>query len=338
MLTYQVRPRVLMVEAGTLTFPNHVEIKLEFDSDPAFGGESSAGRTVRLGSIARHEWDANHGRSSAAGLPSLDPLDVHISGKTFAMHLNGTTLGLEFECADRATLLGTLGSMRYLLPLLLNLEFSDPPVVAMSSGRVGDVEFNWQVEWTAASFEAVEQYAQEAKIPRTWQRLPLVADGGNARLRAALYYFYKACRLERVGSGPSEFLAEILLNLAKTLAALFPATEGEGSRDSVRKNLRRLGYDDDEVESYFLPAMALRDEIDVAHISLAAFGPRQLDTIFRYAESAEQHFRDLLQRLLAATIAGSFTLEPYEDTGPRPGATVLLKRLADRLGPSSASG
>ena len=38
MLTYQVRPRVLMVETGQLAFPNHVEIQLTFDPSPAFGG------------------------------------------------------------------------------------------------------------------------------------------------------------------------------------------------------------------------------------------------------------------------------------------------------------
>jgi hypothetical protein len=335
MLTYQIRPRVLMVEAGALTFPNRAEIQLVFEPSPAFGGSAPAGRTVRLGSTARVQWDANRGRSNAVGLPPLDPLDVLISDNGMTVHLNGNTLAVEFECPDRATLLGVLGTLRYLFPLLLNVEFSDPPVVAMSFGRVGGVEFNWQVEWTAASGETVEQHTQESKVSRAWQRFPLVADGGNVRLRAALYYFYKACRLEQAGFAPSEFLAEILLNLAKTLESLFPVTDGRGTRDTVRDSLRRLGYSDDEAESYFLPAMALRDELDVAHISLATFDAQQLGTIFRYAEAAEQYFRQLLQRVFAATSASSFVLEPYEDTGPRREATLLLKRLAVRYGSST---
>jgi len=184
----------------------------------------------------------------------------------------------------------------------------------------------------------VEQHVQEAKVPRAWQRFALVADGGNIRLRVASYYFYKACRLEQAGSAPSEFLAEILLNLAKTLEALFPATGHRGSRDTVRDNLRALGYSDDEMESCFLPAMALRDELDVAHISLASFDGEQLGTIFRYAESAQQYFRVLLQRLFDASAAKSFTLEPYEDTGPRQQAAVLLNRLSGRYGRAQPNG
>lgn len=324
-----------MVETGKLTFPNHVEIQLTFEPSTAFGGDSPPGRTVRLGSTARSQWDANRGRSNVIGLPPLDPLEVVISDDGAKVQLNGGTLQVGFQCPDRATLLGTLGLLRYLLPLLLNIEFSDPPVVAQSHGRVGDVEFNWQVEWTASMFDVVEQQAHESKVRHAWQRLPLVADGGDERLRAALYYFYKACRLEQAGYAPSEFLAEILLNLTKTLEVLFPAKGSQGTRDAVRANLRRLGYSKHEVEKYFLPAMALRDELDVAHVSLATFTSRQLGTIFRYAEAAEQRFRELLQRVLEAVASGSLTLEPYEDKGPRREATVLLRRLARQYGSSS---
>ena len=332
MLTYQIRPRVLMVETGELTFPNHAEIKVRFEGSPAFGGDSPPGRTVRLGSVATSRWDANRGRSDVIGMPPLDPLDVVIPGNDVTVRLNATTLQVGFECPERGALLGALGTLRYLIPLLLNVEFSDPPVVATTYGRVGDVEFNWQVEWTAAMFEAVEQPGQELKVLHAWQRLPLVADGGDARLRVALYYFYKACRLEQAGYGPSEFLAEILLNLAKTLEVLFPARDGKKTRDVVRNNLRRLGYSDDEVEGNFLPAMALRDEMDVAHVSLATFTPAQLGTIFRYAEAAEQHFRKLLQRVIEAIESHSLTLQPYEDRGPRPQAMMLVERLGRRYG------
>src|SRR5262249_18760334 len=122
-------------------------------------------------------------------------------------------------------------------------------------------------------------------------------------------------------------------NLAKTLEVLFPAAAGRGTRDTIRDNLRGLGYTEVEVESCFLPAMALRDELDVAHISLAAFDRKQLGTIFRYAEAAEDYFRKLLQRIFNATAASSFEPVPYEDKGPRREATVLLQRLAEQYGP-----
>jgi hypothetical protein len=41
------------------------------------------------------------------------------------------------------------------------------------------------------------------------------------KLVAALEYFYAACRLNSLGETPEEFLAEVILNFARILDALF---------------------------------------------------------------------------------------------------------------------
>jgi len=82
------------------------------------------------------QWDANRGRGTTASLPPLDPLDVLISDDELTVSVDGPSARFEFECPDRTTLLGMLSAVRYLLPLLLNIEFADPPVVVLTSGEL----------------------------------------------------------------------------------------------------------------------------------------------------------------------------------------------------------
>jgi hypothetical protein len=65
-----------------------------------------------------------------------------------------------------------------------------------------------------------------------------------------------------------EFLAEALPNYTKVLVVLFPGQPGVETMDSARAGLRQLGYPDLEIERDFIPAMALRSHIDVAHVYL----------------------------------------------------------------------
>ena len=62
---------------------------------------------------------------------------------------------------------------------------------------------------------------------------------------------------------PWEFMSEVLLNFAKVLEVLFPASESQ-TIDAARAGLRELGFAEDEVEKWFVPALALRNHLDVA--------------------------------------------------------------------------
>jgi hypothetical protein len=55
----------------------------------------------------------------------------------------------------------------------------------------------------------------------------------------------------------------------------------------VRSGLARLGYSKVEIETWFLPALLLRAEVDVAHVRLTLFSYEQLKTIQDYAEQVE---------------------------------------------------
>jgi hypothetical protein len=73
--------------------------------------------------------------------------------------------------------------------------------------------------------------------------------------------------------------------------------------------------------------MALRNEIDVAHVDLGLFTLDQLKLIHAYTERAEDRFRELFNRLLSKVYSGAFIVTPYTSTSPRPEAVALVERL-----------
>jgi hypothetical protein len=110
----------------------------------------------------------------------------------------------------------------------------------------------------------------------------------------------------------------VILNLAKTLEVLFPPGGDGRTRDAARGALRQLGFGDAQIEGDFIPALALRNEIDVGHVELGLFTMDQLKIIHAFTERAEGAFRDLLDRLLSQVESGGFAVTPYTATSARP--------------------
>ncbi len=158
-----------------------------------------------------------------------------------------------------------------------------------------------------------------------------MAEPGRRRLIAGIHYFHMACRLAREGCTPGEFVAEVLLNLAKTLEVLFPPSGDGRTRDAVRNGLSYLGLSKEQIERDFIPAISLRNEIDVGHVELALFTMDQLKTIHAYAERAEFAFRGMLETLLERVEAGEVQVAPYELSGPDQEAVKVIERLRQAL-------
>lgn len=122
-------------------------------------------------------------------------------------------------------------------------------------------------------------------------------------------YFHVALRLARQGEIAGEFLPEMILNLSKVLEVMFPPSGDRRTLDAARTGLRKLGFSDNEIEAYYIPAMALRNNIDVGHVCLSLFKPEQLALIHGYAEYAEAAFKLLFKRLIERVSSGSFEVE-----------------------------
>src|SRR5262245_22147581 len=229
MWTYQVRKRVFKVDEGIpLDFPNPVEIAMYFQPTQPFGSGLDRSKTTVQNVSASMIFDANTGTNWIEPTTPLDPLEVIIEeGKLRTVNLHGNKLLVSTECTSLDELSSLIESLYFGLPVLLNVEFVDPPVIERVEGKVGDVSFRWELLKWYASYDVTTKDLQETRFAETWQRFDTIAPIENRRLLAALYYFHLACRLERVGHSPWEFMGEVILNLSKILEALFNGPEGQ---------------------------------------------------------------------------------------------------------------
>jgi hypothetical protein len=182
------------------------------------------------------------------------------------------------------------------LPLLLNVEFIDSPTISLITGNVGGVRFEYIYAGRTSNFDVTSKEQQEERVRSSWRRLQRL-ESADVRLFAALHWLQVACRLELAGNTPWEFMSEILLNLAKILEVLFPGPEG-ATIEASRDGLRALAFRDEQIEAWFIPALGLRNGLDVAHVSLAELSPAHLEILHTYAETALVKFRMLMRKVM----------------------------------------
>lgn len=328
MLTYQIRPRVFRLESGqTLPFPAAGKVRFYFSPLQPFGMEAGSGHTAVQNVAASANFNANTGSHSIESKEPLAPLEITIEEPNRVLELVGNVLTVSQKFSSNQELTVLIQSIYFAYPMLLAVEFADPPIIDRVDGNVGGVTFRWELcEWKG-QYEITTQEKQERSAASSWARIGILSRPKSRRLFAALHYFHVALRLARRGEIAGEFLPEMILNLSKVLEVLFPPSGDGKTRDATRAALRKLGFSDQEIEANYVPAMALRNEIDVGHVDLSLFKVDQLALIHSYVERAESAFRLLFKRLLEATASGSFEIEPYEPT-PAAGETV---RVIERL-------
>ena len=223
----------------------------------------------------------------------------------------------------------------FALPTLLNIPFADPPYIERVDGKVGSSSFRWELAHCRIESRTTQQQ-QEESFANDWERMGKLAEPHRLRLRlrlvAALHDFHVACRLALAGCTAGEFVAEVVLNLEKSLEVLFPPAGDGKTRDAARAGLRTLGIADSEIDSSFIPAMALRNEIDVGHAELGLFTMDQLKTIHTFTERAEKSFREMFDRLLSRVESGEADISPHEPGPPRREVINVIERLKNSMG------
>lgn len=335
MWVYQIRQRGTRWQGeAPPEFPSRGSVSIELSPRYQFGGVVEPARTVAVGSGGRATWNAHNGRQSFESESALEPVDVTIKhgddGPILTVKANVATYTKDFE--SRAELETAIEYLTYIFPLTLNTEALDTPVVERTFGSVGGIDFGWELlRSSPGTFDATTTDIQEARILRAWQEALLFNTDSNQRLLAALKYFHIACRLERSGHSPWEFLAEIVLNLAKTLEALFPAAGKLGSIDTARRGLTDIGYTKDEIDRDFIPALALRNKLDVGHVSLAVFQVEDMEVVHRYCDAAEGKFRGMLKRVLSMVTDGSYQVKPYKLRSPTRDVLQTIERIRNSL-------
>jgi len=328
MLTYQVRQRVFRVEGDKpLPFPEHGYVEFHFGPKQPFGMEAGGGLTAVQNIGASVLFNANNGKHFVESREPLAPLDVTVQEPERTTRLLGNVLTISQQFESNQQLTEIIESFYYGSPMLLAVDFADPPIVERVAGCIGRARFRWELQNWHARFETTTQERQEQAFVDALDRMSALSQPSRRRLLAGLHYFHVAVRLARRGEVAGEFLAEMILNLSKTLEVLFPPSGDGKTRDAVRKGLRSLGFSDGEIEGNYLPCMALRNEIDVGHVDLSLFSVAQLTVIHEYVERSEAAFRSLFKRALDRLTAGQFDVQEYN---PMPAAGEAL-RVIERL-------
>lgn len=258
--------------------------------------------------------------------PLFDPLKIEYEEGGITLRVDGDITTIRAECKSHSHLEKLVTVVFHVFPSVLNLYFPDAPYPLYAWGSVGSAKFRLEYEPTEVigSVTTTTKKLQEEHVIGAWKWTPAVFT--EPRLVIGFQYFHTACRLLSVGHNRFEFLAEALLNFSKCLQALC----GE-KRDLVRSKLIELGYNKRDIEGRFLPAMVLRDKFDVAHVSLSVLSRDQLQVLHRYADTAEQGFRDMLKRLMQAYDEGRYSL-PKSGIGKlSPDKQKTLRILADNI-------
>lgn len=218
-----------------------------------------------------------------------------IDKKKFSMA--GDSLEARFEVASVDELSTEVARIYYWFPVYLNLVIGDPPAIESVIVQVDDAAAFWIPDNAANTIFLTTLETQADTTRRALERCyqPELAD--ERRLLVALEYFYAAARLNALGETPGEFLAEAILNYAKILEVLFPASPSK-SATAARKGLGELGYSAVEIEEKFIPCLYLRNELGIGHPRISLLEADELEVVHSFSDHAEASFRDLLAKIM----------------------------------------
>jgi hypothetical protein len=256
--------------------------------------------------------DLYSGKLGIVSHPPLYPIGFTALFRDVKISVEGNLIKLISRVEKLEHVPDYMSSIENFIPPLLNLEIIDCPYVTRVTGFIGQVPFQWGFHTAMPDMAGVEYSDYVENLLDKLQKLVIFNEGKNARLSAALHYFYIACRLLGVGNTIWEFMPESILNLAKVLDSLFVSSDK--SRDDIRRGLKAFGASQEIIDSDFMPIVVLRSHFGVAHISTAIYSSEQVQTIYKYLQFVEAKFRAFLSDMSKRVEEGSFVLEEIDTT------------------------
>lgn len=329
MLTYNFQERKIDIKGKEPPeFPEKVVINVSLEPLVPFGGVAGSTRN----SVSDQEIIARANLSMGKFFlevkkPLFEPLDASltISGSTFQIKKN--IVQVQFQCESFGYLDSYLKCLFYAFPAVLNVYLPDAPYPTHAWGEIGESKFQWHYQPSVlrALTKVTSKELQENFVTKSLEHVATVTM--SRRLMGGLHYFHVACRLIMAGFNRFEFMAEALLNFSKSLQSLFGH-----KRDDIRSELAKLKlYSNEEVEGKFMPAMVLRDEFDVAHVSLSLLSREQLKILHTYTNIAESAFRDLMEKLLDKIEKREYSLPSDTQSTLNRQKNKILKRLGEKI-------
>jgi hypothetical protein len=250
--------------------------------------------------------------------------------------IKGATLAAEFELLDADSLGPRLDAFLFVLPACLTVMLEQACSIVAVRGYVDNVEFGYEMLDVPYQLSLTTDESRSEQLDRAFGLFGKLCDEAARRMLASMVYFSRAARLVETGDSRYEFMAEAILNLAKSLEVLFPARQSMESRDAVREGLSRAGVSKADVEAYFIPLLVLRSELDVAHPKLGLPRRDQVESLIKYCGGAIDSLRSLLQLIHQRIEAGAPVVLAWERSESHDIQRALDKFL-DRVLPAHGS-
>jgi len=310
LISYRIRAIGWDVVDGPqdLVFPAACQLTIEFSPRDVFGGEAGPSPVVTDGgnlNVVRNQMTGAVSWRSDGRLPAVSVASDTDLGE-FRLAGPAAQLGFVAQCPEdiwrRCSLIDVV-----LIPLF-TLELNIPVLLERISGSVGRSRIEVRAEQPPMPLVVTSRETQEGKFDSALSYLHGLRQTAHPRMISALNYLHTAYRLRFAGSHPHEFLGEVVLNTAKALEALLT-----DSRDTWRTECQRLGFTDEEVEQRIVPIGVIRNELGVAHCTLATPDRESQRTIESFAGSSLEWATKVLQRALALELVGEY--QPLRHTG-----------------------
>ena len=288
MFIYRMQRRHFKINENTpLIFPNDVVVKFILDSPShlqALAQSIQASHNVQTTSPKSGIFfcQASTGRTGYMCVPPEPPLQVTIQDDTFSLDITNDCIILRDRFKSIEELGAEINTLFFLLPSLLTVYTSGvqgTSTISSIEGSIGDTHFDFFCNNMSIYAGGGPLEERIRKLKTVLQSLDMFVKPSNWRLSVALDYFHLACRLYTIAPSPWEFMAEIILNLAKSLQSLFGH-----SREEIRTGLLSLGYTREQIEGCFIPIMALRDKLDVGHAKLGFPSIDNLQSLYPFLE------------------------------------------------------
>lgn len=265
------------------------------------------------------------GRISAVGAYTIAQFSAFFLGRHFT--LVGNVAEFRFQANALSDLDLFASQLDALFPELFSGAFHAPIDIEDISGTL--LGFKFTVRSSLTYSNSVTVTPQTLPLKEYFDNVVPQDFVPDISVISAFRYLQQADRLEAEGRYMTTFLAERILNLAKSLEALFP-----GEIDIMRTELWSLGaastYSD-----IFASVRYLRNQVDVGHVSFSDLPKGSVQEVFQFVGLATSCLRALLNSLLRNQPAQErlLTLRKGSTSTKVPNAVAYLRHYAGMIAP-----
>ncbi len=322
MSLFLIQGRKLLHKSGEVAkvYPATVKVQITFAPGDAFGVQSEPRTTVGRGQV-KLTYEPNEGILDVKEV-LIDRIELQIQTDRLVAQVSGNILNLTFLAPSFNEAVQAVSSINQLLPPLLSLRLRTYVWIKSFEVNIGDALFDFIVERSTRRIVVTTTEDNSARVKTSisdW----LASKVEHRRFFSGLYYYRQAQRHAHTQPSADPMVSEIILNLTKSLDALFNPSDRERSREQIRSRAKDWGLSLEEIEQLIIPLILLRNKFDVAHVALTPLDAQQRAIVIDFAIEALHNMEVLLSRIYDGLVSNQIILDPLADSLEKEKSKVL---------------